>query len=327
MKKILIIQTSFIGDVILATSLLETLYQSYKNEVELELLVRKGNEGLFEAHPYLSAIHIWDKKSKKYKHLLSLIKSLRRSNYYRVYNLQRFGATGWLTARLKADLKVGFAKNPFSFLFNRKMPHEIGNGQHEIERNFKLIAEDLPENAQLLKPKLYPTEKDVQKVNELLDEINSFMVLAPASVWFTKQAPREKWVELTKMYGPKMPVLFIGGPNDSDLIEEIIYSSGIDNAINLAGKLTLLQSAYLIHKANRTFVNDSAPLHLASAMNAPVTAFFCSTVPNFGFGPLSDDAVIVESAENLKCRPCGLHGYKACPETHFKCGTGIRIPN
>ena len=68
-----------------------------------------------------------------------------------------------------------------------------------------------------------------------------------------------------------------------------------------------------------TFTNDSAPLHFASAVNAPVTAIFCSTIPEFGFGPLSDVAHTIETEEKLLCRPCGLHGKKACPQGHFKC--------
>jgi heptosyltransferase-2 len=72
------------------------------------------------------------------------------------------------------------------------------------------------------------------------------------------------------------------------------------------------------------YFNDSAPMHLASAMNAPVTAVFCSTIPEFGFGPLSDVSLIVQTDEKLDCRPCGLHGYRSCPKGHFKCATTIR---
>jgi len=75
--------------------------------------------------------------------------------------------------------------------------------------------------------------------------------------------------------------------------------------------------------AKMNFANDSAPVHFASAMNAPITAIFCSTVPSFGYGPLSDDAHIVETQETLSCRPCGSHGKKECPQKHFKCGFGI----
>ena len=73
------------------------------------------------------------------------------------------------------------------------------------------------------------------------------------------------------------------------------------------------------------YVNDSAPLHFASAVNAPVKAVFCSTVPEFGFGPLSEHAEIVEVKDKLGCRPCGLHGAKSCPRGHFKCAHDISL--
>jgi ADP-heptose:LPS heptosyltransferase len=71
------------------------------------------------------------------------------------------------------------------------------------------------------------------------------------------------------------------------------------------------------------FTNDSAPMHLASAVDAPVTVVYCSTVPGFGFGPLSSDSCVVEIEKPLYCRPCGLHGLKACPEHHFRCALEI----
>ena len=79
-----------------------------------------------------------------------------------------------------------------------------------------------------------------------------------------------------------------------------------------------------MESATRNYVNDSGPLHLASSVNAPVTAFFCSTTPNFGFGPLSENSAIVE-VENLDCRPCGLHGHKTCPKGHFECAEKMNV--
>jgi heptosyltransferase-2 len=110
----------------------------------------------------------------------------------------------------------------------------------------------------------------------------------------------------------------MGGPNDKALCEQII-SESTKEVRSLAGELSIMQSVAFMKNAKRNFVNDSGPLHFASAVNAPVTAFFCSTIPAFGFGPLSDDAKIIEVA-GLPCRPCGLHGHKTCPEGHFKCG-------
>jgi heptosyltransferase-2 len=94
--------------------------------------------------------------------------------------------------------------------------------------------------------------------------------------------------------------------------------------INLCGQLSFLESAALMKEAVMSYVNDSAPMHFASAVNAAVTAVYCSTLPSFGFGPLSDTSRIVEIDYNLYCRPCGLHGRKQCPEGHFKCAYDIK---
>jgi heptosyltransferase-2 len=63
LQKILIIQTAFLGDVILATPLIEKLHQFYP-DARLDFLLRKGNESLLQHHPYLRNILIFDKKRK-----------------------------------------------------------------------------------------------------------------------------------------------------------------------------------------------------------------------------------------------------------------------
>ncbi|MFN7234860.1 MAG: glycosyltransferase family 9 protein, partial [Cyclobacteriaceae bacterium] len=101
--------------------------------------------------------------------------------------------------------------------------------------------------------------------------------------------------------------------------------SGSPRVRNLAGELTFLQSAALMKEAVMNYVNDSAPMHLASAVDAPVTAIYCSTLPSFGFGPLSSNSRVVETHEKLDCRPCGLHGHRQCAKGHFKCSSGIQV--
>lgn len=323
MKKILIIQTAFIGDVILATALLESLYAEFGNHCKIDLVVRKGNEGLFKNHPFLNTCFVWDKKQGKYKGLLAVIKQIRKTKYDYLYNLQRYASTGFMSLRAKAVTKVGYKKNPLSFCYNRKYKHTIGNGQHEVERNFELIKPELTSPKKAISPRLYGSEADQLLVDELLLGISDYYVFAPASVWFTKQLPVEKWIELGKQVASSATIFFVGAPTDKELIATITKQLNNVNTVNLAGKLTLIQSALLMKKAKRSFVNDSAPLHLASAMNAPVTAFFCSTIPAFGFGPLSTNSTVIEAKEQLACRPCGLHGHKSCPKNHFKCGNQI----
>jgi ADP-heptose:LPS heptosyltransferase len=319
LKKFLVIQTAFIGDVILATSVLEKLHQHFP-ESTIHFLVRKGNESLFAAHPFLKRVLVWDKK-EKYADLFRLLQTICFEQYDYVVNLQRFAATGFLTAFSGAKHKIGFSKNPFSFLFNEKQEHDIENGKHETERNQKLIAyitDNVP-----AKPKIYPSETDYEFVKPL--QQTNYICIAPASVWFTKQLPKEKWVELMNRTSEATKIYLLGSNEDFNLAENILKIAGRKNSEILCGKLSLLQSAALMQGAAMNYVNDSAPLHLASAMNAPVTAFYCSTVPAFGFGPLSSTSYIIQTKEKLTCRPCGLHGKAACPEKHFKCAATINI--
>jgi heptosyltransferase-2 len=321
-KKFLVIQTAFIGDAILATGLLEKLKATYP-DAEIDYLVRKGNESLFVAHPFLNELLIWDKQSGKYRDLLRLLKKIRKRRYDYVINLQRFAATGFLTVFSFARETIGFDKNPWSVFFSRRVKHEIGtreNPVHEIERNNRLI-EHLCGNKPG-RPALHLPTSILESVQDLQKE--DYICIAPASVWFTKQYPKEKWADFVKSLPGNQKVYFLGAPQDAGLIDEIIGVDQGKNLVNMAGKLSLLQSAALMKGANMNFVNDSAPMHLASATNAPVTAIYCSTVPWFGFGPLSDTRFIVETSEPPSCKPCGLHGYASCPKQHFSCALTIR---
>ena len=312
MPKILIIQTAFIGDAILVTALVESLRAGLPH-AEIDLCVRKGNEGLVANNPHLRKVWIFDKKQGKYKNLLKLAAEFRKQRYDEVINVQRFATTGILTVLSGGKRTSGFAKNPLSLFFSRRLPHHVGDGTHEVERNHRLIEHLV--DGQPLRPKMYPSEEDFARVTRT----KPYVTMAPTSVWFTKQWPAAKWVELINLFPESTDVLLLGGPPDKAACEAIAQASGRP-VENLAGSLSFLQSAALMAGAQMNYVNDSAPLHMGSAMNAPTTAIFCSTVPAFGFTPLADVSRVVETAEVLDCRPCGLHGYKACPKGHFKCG-------
>ncbi|NNC84060.1 MAG: glycosyltransferase family 9 protein [Flavobacteriales bacterium] len=309
---ILVIQTAFIGDAILASALLEALNEQEKVS-SISLMVRKGNESLYAGHPFLKRLHVLDKSLPKFKQLSSIIKELRASEYDVVLNCQRFMTTGLITSRSKAAMKIGYDKNPMSWTFDHVIPHEIGDGRHEVDRLMDLLVPLFGKVHAL--PRLYPSKKDEDKAQWDGD----YICMAPSSVWFTKQWPIERWVELIEATDVEKEVLMIGAPGDVEMCDEIIARCSRDRVVNLCGELSLLQSAVLMRGAVMSYVNDSAPLHLCSAMDAPVTAIFCSTIPEFGFGPLSKHSHIAETHHDLSCRPCGLHGKSACPEGHFKC--------
>ena len=341
----LLIQTAFIGDVLLATALVEQLHQT-EPHAPLDMLVRRGNEALLAGHPHIRRVLVWDKKHRKYPNLLALLRGIRRTGYGRVVTLQRFASTGFLTAFSGAKERVGFAENPFSGFFTRRVPHVVGDGTHEVERNGLLVAGSSflvsgsqdPENdsqktnnqkpetrnqqPETPRPRLYPSAADEAAVAPYA-AVGEYVCLAPTSVWFTKQYPQSKWLELLAALPAGLPVYLLGGPPDAPACARLAEAAARPGLVNLAGQLSLLASAALMRGAVLSYVNDSAPLHLCSAVDAPVCAVFCSTVPAFGFGPLSTFARVVQHAPGLACRPCGLHGHARCPLGHFRCALEI----
>jgi len=340
--KFLVIQTAFIGDVVLATAIIEKLHQYYP-DAQIDFLVRKGNEALLTGHPWLNEVLVWDKKEGKLKNLWKMGRLIRRKHYDKVINVQRFAATGLLTAFSGAKETIGFDKNPLSRFFAKRVPHIVSapvkpgastTGSiplHEIDRNQQLIKEFTDEKP--AKPRLYPTQADEAKVQPYKTN-TPYITISPASVWFTKQYPKEKWVAFIKELPTNYHIYLLGAPSDKPLAQYILQESQSPTAettnperariTDLTGQLTFLQSAALMRSAAMNYVNDSAPMHFASSVNAPVTAVYCSTIPGFGFGPLSDVSNIVETQQPLDCRPCGLHGYKACPKGHFHCAYQIQ---
>ena len=321
MQRILVIQTAFVGDVVLATGLLEKLHTAIP-DAQIDFMVRLGNETLFQEHPYLHKLWVWNKKKAKYWHLLKLLFQIRRVKYDKVINIQRFAATGLLTVLSGAKVTIGFDKNPLSFLYSKKITHTISNSLlplHETERNQELIQSFTDSIA--ARPRLYPSAKD--EVSVAGYKLSSYICIAPASVWFTKQFPADKWIQFIHGLPEESKVYLLGSLDDFNLCEEIQSQCSHLKVVTLAGKLSFLASAALMKDAIMNYVNDSAPMHLASAVNAPVTTVYCSTIPAFGFGPLSDKHFIVEVQQKLDCRPCGLHGLKACPLGHFNCANLI----
>ncbi len=322
-KKVLVIQTAFIGDVILATVIIENIAKEFPG-TKIDFVLRKGNESLLNNNPFVNKIISWDKSSRKYKYWFGVVKEIRKEEYDIVVNVQRFFSTGLLTILSKAKLKVGFNKNPLSFFFSKKVSHLLGNKErpiHEVDRNLLLINRIVHNPEKTIK--LYPSQQDWDEVKQYKTE--AYICIAPASVWFTKQFPKEKWIELIEQIASSLSIYLLGGPDDIQLCNDIIRQFPQKKVMSLAGKLSLLQSAALMKNAQMNYVNDSSPLHIASAMNAPTTAIFCSTVPDFGFGPLADQSKIIQTKQKLNCRPCGLHGFRKCPKNHFLCALSIDV--
>ena len=153
-----------------------------------------------------------------------------------------------------------------------------------------------------------------------------FVALAPGSIWGSKRWPYYR--ELAQRLAQHVAIVTVGGPEDAALGEQVVQ--GVEGggaawrAANACGRLSLRQSAELIRRAAVLVTNDSAPLHLAQAVDTPTVAIFGSTVPAFGFGPRGPRDVVVELV-GLSCRPCSAHGPPVCPLGHHRCMRDIDV--
>ena len=276
---------------------------------EIDFLVKKGMEGLFTGHPFIHEVIIWDKGENKYPDLHvpcppDQEQQVRCGDQRAAVRIKRFPY-----CLFRGEDKDRVRQKSFFHLIHKKSQAQ-DRALHPRDQQghgpYLAASRMIP----IVKPKLYPPE--IKKGREI------YYTISPASLWFTKQYPKERWIELAGCMDRRSSVYLLGSAKDRPLCEEIIYGSGHPNCHNLAGEISLLESAGLMKGARMNFTNDSAPLHLASAVDAPVTAIYCSTVPEFGFGPLSSDSKVVEISEPLSCRPCGLHGLAGMPGKAFQ---------
>ena len=326
MSGALVIQTSFLGDVILTTPLIAELAK----RGPVDALVTPEGAAVLANNPNLRTIHRYDKRNT-YGSALGLwqtIKSIRAKRPYdEVYLAQGSFRSGLLGMMTGSQERIGFATSTGHLLYTAEVPYRPE--LHHAERLLSLaFAGMLPLPAEPVRPQLYPSEDDRAIVDGFIRRGTAadvpFIALAPGSAWGTKRWPY--YVDLAKRLAPDFRVAIIGSKADAEIAANISDAIGADGVINTAGSLSLLASAELIGRAQAIVTNDSAPQHLASAMGTPTLTIFGPTVPEFGFGPLAERRAVA-GHEYLECRPCHRHGPQRCPLGHWRCMRELTTEN
>jgi heptosyltransferase-2 len=315
----LVIQTSFLGDVVLTTPLIAELAQRGPVDV---LVTPVGAEALAN-NPDIRTVIRYDKRGSYGAALgtWQTVKELRtRRPYAAAYLAQGSFRSGLLAMMTGAKQRIGFASSTGRALYTTQMPYRPE--RHHAERLWSLAMSecaDPPTRAQT-RPKLYPSDEDRHRVDLMLRSSgiasDPFVALAPGSAWGTKRWPY--YIELAKRLAGDYKVAIIGSKADSAIAKEIGDALPPDTVIDATGVLPLLASAELIGRAQAIVTNDSAPQHLASAMGTPTLTIFGPTVPEFGFGPLAERNAVA-GHDKLVCRPCDRHGPERCPLGHWRC--------
>jgi heptosyltransferase-2 len=314
----LVIQTSFLGDVILTTPLIGELAR----RGPVDVLVTPTGAAALANNPDIRTVIRYDKRGT-YGSALGLWQTLReirgRRPYQAAYLAQGSFRSGAIAMMTGAKERIGFASSTGRLLYTIQLPYRPE--RHHAERLWSLSMSECadPPTRDQIRPRLYPSDEERSRIDMLLRQSEGadepFVALAPGSAWGTKRWPY--FPALAKRLADDYRIAIIGSKADSSLAAEIVEGLPLDRVINGVG-LPLLASAELIGRARTIVTNDSAPQHLASAMGTPTLTIFGPTVPEFGFGPLAERHVVA-GHENLSCRPCSRHGPQRCPLGHWRC--------
>jgi heptosyltransferase II len=306
----LVIQTAFLGDVVLTIPLLTALAEQFG---PVDVVVTPDAAVLLEGHAAVRDVIRYDKKGRDggIGGLRRTGSELRRRRYARAYLPHRSWRSAVLALLARVPERAGFADSPAAITYTTRVTRAPTG--HEVERLLALAGR----RTRAVPPvSLALTAEDEAAADRWLAERGippGFTAIAPGSIWGTKRWP----------YYPALaavlegPLVVVGGSDDAALADEVAAAAP-GRTWSAAGALSLRASAALIQRARVLVTNDSAPLHLATAVGAPLVAIFGPTVPEQGFGPRGSRSLALGHA-GLACRPCSTHGPQVCPLGHHRC--------
>jgi heptosyltransferase-2 len=312
----LVVQTSFLGDMVLTTPLIAYLAE----RGPVDVLTTPAAGALLANDPTVRRVILYDKRGadRGVGGFRRVAAGLRQTRYSSAYMAQGSVRSGALAAAAGIRDRVGFSTSAGRMFYTTRIP-AVENVHHAA----RLLALGLRDAMRTLtpaqiRPRLHPGPREHAQVEKLLSANapgTPLIALAPGSVWATKRWPY--YPELARQLSAGAQIVIVGGESDQELAQAIVRATG-GAAIDATGRLSLLASADLIGRCALLVTNDSAPQHLASAMNTPTVAVFGPTVPDFGFGPLAEQSVVA-GLDSLPCRPCDRHGPQRCPLGHWRC--------
>jgi heptosyltransferase-2 len=316
MSRILVIQTAFAGDLVLTLPLVQELRATVDGS-NITVLCIPSTAPLLARHPAVDSVIVYDKRNHS-PSLTKLGAVLRAQRFDMVVCPHRSLRSALLARVAGARIRVGFDLPVVRRFYTHRAAYV--KTDHEVLRNLSLLAALGMKVNGCRRPELYPGPDDEAAAaaiaREFRPELES-VVIAPGSVWATKRWTPEGFAAVAAEFSVTHNVVLAGGREDEELCRGIARMSKAP-VIVAAGRLSFTASAALIRSAALLISNDSAPVHLASAVGTPVVEIYGATVPEFGFTPYGVPYRLVQM-KDLECRPCGIHGARQCPIKTFEC--------
>lgn len=310
-----IVQTAFLGDVVIALSMAQSLKQ-YDSTCRVVFVTTPAGAEFASFVPEIDEVVVYDKRNshKGLSGIAALAKTLRSMRIDVLFAPHRSFRTSFLCALSGATKTIGFTNNSLSWLYSFVVPYNAASPEHV--RNHALLA-FWNENVPLRKTRFSDGEiaQQYEHVIQSFELPKKYVALAPGSVWATKRYPTASYAEIVKtLVANGIECITVGSSADAEQCRALEKAG----ARNVCGKTTLQEFVGIVAGAEIVIGNDSSPTHVANAVNTPVVCIFGPTVPAFGFAPTGEKDIVVENLE-LDCRPCSPHGTASCPRHHFKC--------
>lgn len=322
-KSVLIVQTAFLGDVLLSVPLLKKIREQHPS-VQISYICRKGLGAFLKSIGLVDEyfeIHKGERNSYQ-----KVIEKLNSKVFDRIYCPHESLRSAFLVRKLHADKKMTFAKWWSSLFFDSAIEKksQLPEALRQLQM-LELDSDDIQKKLQNYSEKYKP-----EALNEVPEWANmsivdqeqerSLICIFPGSVWPTKQWTKQGYIDVIKKLSANHQVVLMGGQEELHLANEILHD--IPNVQNDVGKTSLQETLQILKKAKIVISNDSGGQHLAALANAPTVSIFGPTVVQFGYRPWNEKIIVVQN-NSIKCRPCGKHGHQICPIRTHECMTSI----
>jgi heptosyltransferase-2 len=285
-KRILVITLSNIGDIILTTPVIRTLAKEFP-DARIDVMSGPSGRQVFEKDPRIFKFIVYDKYATlSQKRRLQL--KLKKLRYNMVVDLKNTAFPLLLMARYRTS--------PL-----QRLPAYIVHKKQRHLYRLKVFGFDNIDEPSYV----YIPPEDGRYVDGLLESggvTSPIVVLAPGARSHLKRWPARDFGRLAERLAKETGanIVFTGSADDAAIVNEA--TGGINcRYCDLTGKTNLRQLAALLKRADLVITNDSAPLHMACAVDAKVLALFGPTDPK-KYGPTGEFDVVVQ--KKLFCAPC-----------------------
>lgn len=327
-RRILIVRTDRIGDVLLSTPVIKALRQKYP-QAYISMMVSPYARDIVEGNPYLDEVIIYDKdiKHKSWMRSLKFASRLKKRKFDLAVILHPTNRVHLLIFLAGIPRRLGYNRK-FGFLNNLVKAHTKQEGlKHEAEYNLDLLCDlGVNGNAQeLFMPTRPESEQWVKDLfaSHSIKETDKLLAINPGASCPSKIWPASNFAQASEILARRhnFKILVVSGPKDIPLANMIAHKIG-DKAINLSGKTSVNQLASILKRCVLFISNDSGPVHIASSLGIPVISIFGRNQPGLSprrWGPLGRQDKYLH--KDVGCVQCLAHNCKK----EFACLRAISV--